>query len=293
MTRVRLFFCVAVVLVVAFCAFAQPALAQSSNHFQVRALPQAPTTGIKPDSNPPPTANLYALNQAFVATFFPTSNSDGTDLWPCFGNSTSPNTDCPSIGNPTVTFPTGGVALGVPAYVWSYANCDAPNPQTTYTPCGQTETWYEDDSGDSADDLIYQIVATQGTKIIADSGIVDFVGANPYGGLTPPADVIIYGDQNYGTLGATGQNNGNCDANFNYPVASNMESGITYPYVIAANKTCVDPVPGLATLTATTELATPKYTKTTKGCPSGESVCYTVKFTKKYSVTQKWNIWFQ
>jgi hypothetical protein len=253
----------------------------------------------KPDSNPPPTKNLYGLGQAFVFSPFTQSssptNSDGTDLWPCFGNTSSANVDCPTIGNPTQTFPTGAAALGTPAYVWSFSACDASS--SSVGPCGQTNTWYEDDTLDTTDDLIYSITATQvqsgKTVYVADSGIVDFAGVNPFGGASPAADVVIYGDQNFGTLGVTGKNNGNCSGNFNYPVASNQESGITYPYVIAAGKTCVDPVPGLVTLTATTELGTPTYTKTTKGCPNGETSCYTVKFTKKYSVSQKWTIWLQ
>lgn len=288
MTKFRFFQCAVLVVIIAFCAFAQPALAQPPRIPQVRALPSAPSTGARPETGP--TANLYALTAAFTATAYPTVNSDGTDLWPCFG-SNSVNTDCPTIGNPSITFPNGGVALGVPSYVWSYTNCDGDT--ATSLPCGQTETFYEDDSNDSTDDLIYEIVVTQGSNTVLDSGWVDFVGANPYGGLTPPADVVIYGDSNFGTLGATGTNNGNCTADYNYPLASNPPTA--YPYIVAANKTCVNPVPGTATLTAITELATPKYTKSTKVsvCGTVGPPCWTVKFTKKYSVTQKWTIWLE
>jgi hypothetical protein len=52
-------------------------------------------------------------------------------------------------------------------------------------------------------------------------------------------------------------------------------------------------VAGLATLTATTEVGTPKYTKSTSKtvCGAVGVPCYTVKWTKKYSVAQKSTIW--
>ena len=179
--------------------------------------------------------------------------------------------------------PTGGAAIGIPQYVWSFSACDGTS---NLNPCGQTETWYEDDSGDTTDDLIYAITATQvqsgKTVYVADSGVVDFAGPNPFGGASPPADVVIYGDQNFGTGGATGKNNGNCSANFNYPVSWPT---ITYPYVVAANKTCVNPLPGLVTITALTELAHPTYTV------HGSTA--TVKFTVIKKLTQKWTIWLQ
>lgn len=280
MTRTRCFHLATVALIVTVCFSGQLALSQS--HFEVRAVPhQAQTT---PDSNPAPTANLYGLSATFAGTPFALGpNTDGSDRWPCFG-SNSTNTDCPTIGNPSITFPTGGAALGVPQYVWSYTACDANS--SSVPPCGQTNTFYEDDSNDSTDDLIYLLTATQvqSGKVVyvADSGTVDFAGANPFGGAAPPADVVIYGDQNFGTLGATGKNNGNCSANFNYPVTYPT---ITYPYVVAANKTCVNPVPGLVTITALTELAHPTYTQ------HGSTA--TVKFTIIKKLQQKWTIWLQ
>ncbi len=219
-------------------------------------------------SNPPPPDNLYGLGQSFAAYAL---DGSGADEWPCFGGGSG--ADCPTIV-------AGGVVVGIPQYVWSFANCDASCASDT-TPCGQTETWYEDDSNDTSakDDLTYSVVVTQGKNVIADSGTVDF-GPNPYGGLTPPADVIIFGDQNFGTLGETGKNNGNCEADFNYP--SPVLPGV---FVVAANKTCVDPVPGLATLTATTSVSTAIFT-TTKGVT-------TVKYTAKHKLAQKWTIFFQ
>jgi hypothetical protein len=56
------------------------------------------------------------------------------------------------------------------------------------------------------DDLLYRVEVVQGTNVIYDSGTIDF-GPNPFGGLTPPADVIFSGDTNFGTLGETGKNN--------------------------------------------------------------------------------------
>jgi hypothetical protein len=225
-------------------------------------------------SNPPPTKNLYGLDPAFAAYAI---DPAGSNEWPCFGGSTNP--DCSGIQE-------GGVVLGIPQYVWSFADCDANTPQST-TPCGQTEVWYEDDTGDTTDDLIYTLKVTQMQggllAYISDSGTVD-LGPNPHGGMTPPADVIIAGDQNFGTLGQTGKNNGNCDANFNYPTKENP-AGVEF--VIAANKICSDPIPGPAMFISTVEIATPTYKlNSTLGT-------YTVTYTVRYKLEQKWNIFFQ
>jgi len=97
-----------------------------------------------------------------------------------------PSADCSTV-------PDGGVVVGGPAYIWQLNNntfsgngygCNAFTNGTTstgtYNPCGQTESWYEDDSNDTSatDELLYSIVVTQGSAIIADSGEVDF-GPNP------------------------------------------------------------------------------------------------------------------
>jgi hypothetical protein len=281
--KFHVFVCLAIV---ALFVCGQQLLAQEvPHHYHTQLVHRVNSDHAIPQTNPAPPAGLYGTSQVFAATPLPSGvNTDGTDLWPCFGNSSSANPDCPTIGDPSVTFPSGGVAVGGPQYTWSFAACDA-SASTDTTPCGQTETWYEDDSNDTAstDDLTYSITATQvqsgKTVYIADSGTVDF-GPNPYGGLSPAANVIIYGDQNFGTLGATGKNNGNCDANFNYP--SPVLPGV---FVVAANKTCVNPVPGVATITATTSIATATF-KTVKGVT-------TVTYKVKYKVAQKWNIFFQ
>jgi len=295
MTKFRVFQVLAFLAVVAFLVCGQSALAQniaqSKPPFQVKLMPPRP-----PEAYPEITintatpANLYGTSQTFAATVFPTVNSDGTDIWPCFG-SNSTNPDCPTIGNPSITFPSGGAAVGVPEYSWSLASCNQTS--TTVPPCGQTETFYEDDTpATTTDDLTYSLTVTQiqggVAKYIANSGTVDFL-TNPFGGASPPARIIIFGDQGFGTMGVSGTNNGNCVGNFNYPSATDPNTSV---FVIAAGKTCVAPISGLATLTATTEIATPKYTKQTLAskCLGVGPPCWTVTYTKKYLLTQKWNI---
>ncbi len=68
-----------------------------------------------------------------------------------------------------------------------------------------------------------------------------------------------------------------------------------WPYVVAANKTCVEPVNGLATVTALTSLATPTWSYKANAAPKGSTVSpggvWTVKFAAaKYKLTQKFNI---
>jgi hypothetical protein len=307
MAKSRWFRVLACLTIVAFFACGQQALAQggtqSTPRFRIKALPKTQPQ-VPPDITDGPPADLFPLTAAFTATSYPTVNSDGSDLWPCKGDTSLPKMDCPAIGDPSVTFPTGGLAVGVPAYVWSLSACDGTmngssvGGSPTYIPCGQTETFYEDDTGDSTDDVLYRVEVTQGTgtntKIIADSGTQDF-GPDPFAHASPPADFEGFtGDMNFGTLGVpTGPNNGNCDADFNYPATS--DTSAVFPFTIAANKTCVDPVAGLATVTATTEFATPRYTKkmTVAACAPSAPPCYRVTYTKKYSITQKWDIWFQ
>jgi len=297
MTKSR-FLLVCSVAMFAFLACTQPAVAQSAARFHVKAVPSKHAE-VRENVNPAPPDDLYALEAAFTATsfLFP-ANSDTTFIWPCFGDTSTPNPDCMTIGDPSQTFPTGGVAVGAPAYVWSLADCDGTTNGSsvggspTYIPCGETETWYEDDSNDSTDDLLYIVEVEQGTKVIYDSGTIDF-GTNPFAGGTPPFDVVFSGPTNFGTLGVAGENNGNCEPDAGYPTAT--DPGAT-PFIIQANKTCVDPAPGLATITVTTELATPKYStkKTTvAACKPAAPPCYAVTYTKKYSISQKWNIWLQ
>jgi len=297
MKKFRFFQLLACLAIVGFFACGQVALAQddaqSKIHYHIKLVPRAPGVEGEVISNVAPVANLYPLSAVFTATVFPTdTNGDGSDIWPCFGNGAGTG-DCPFIGSPQINFPAGGAALGVPSYVWSLTSC---NETTTSTPpCGQTETFYEDDTAATAtEDLTYTLTVTQGTgtgtKYIVDSGTVDF-GINPFGGATPPADVVIYGDQGFGDQGiAIGPNNGNCSADFNYPSTTNPDVGV---FVIQAGKTCVAAVSGLATLTATTEIATPHYAhKTTvAACAPPAPPCYTVTYTSVHKLIQKWTIW--
>jgi hypothetical protein len=238
------------------------------------------------------------VTQAFTTSPYPnwTNNPDGAELWPCFGHNGT-NVNCPTIGNPAIGF--DGIAIGSPLFTWYLANCDGTTNGTQvpyvqgetwnayaingyYVPCGQSVNFYQDYANDNTDDLLISFVVTQGLNVIADSGTQDW-GPNPYGG----GEVIVnYQDFNFGTLGDSGPNNGNCVPNYDYPTSSVPTS---YPLVIAAGKTCIDPVAGPATITVTTALATPTWTCITK---LSVTTC-TVKYSRKYSLQQHWNIFLQ
>jgi hypothetical protein len=151
----------------------------------------------------------------------------------------------------------------------------------SYVPCGQVNTWYQDSSGDNSDDLLWSVVVTQGGSVIADTGTQDW-GPNPFAGSI----VVFYQDFNFGTLGDVGPNNGNCVPSYNYPGSSLPTA---YPVIVAADKTCVDPVSGPATIYVTTSLATPTWTCKTR---DGATTC-TVKYTKTYEMKQQWDIYLQ
>jgi hypothetical protein len=265
-----------------------------------------------PELAPPPALiGLFAnLTQSFPTLG---ANADGSDVWPCFGRGNNP--DCAMIGNPPVPLPRGGIVMGRPAFVWALQNndvigfgigngvgCDALTNGTVgqiyegvlYRPCGQIFTSYEDDTGDSTDDLLQRIVVTQGTRIIYDSGVTDF---GPAGPITYPVDVALYNDINFGYWpGAQdGPNNGNCSGNVGYPLtAPAFPQGTVYQ--IASNSTCQQPVAGPATFTTYTELATPEYKQVTgKECTSKgvASPCFTVKFSRRYLIHQNFDIFLQ
>ncbi len=287
---------VAVLAVVALFVCGQQAQAAENHHpkFAIKIVPHQPGSEIATPSVLTP--NLYGVSAASAYTQYPNNNSDGSDLWPCFGSydgthTSTENPDCPTVGDPKQGFPAGGAVLGTLSYSWPLAACNATS--TTSPECMQTNTWYEDDSGDSTDELLYIVEATQGSTVLADSGTVDF-GPNAYGGLSPAADVIIYGDQNLGDMGISGPNNGNCEAAYNYPLASPANPGGVY--VVPAGKTCGVPTTGAVKFSATTEVGKPAYTKVTHGTVDGTpctvaAPCYTVKWTKVYSVAQSWTIW--
>jgi hypothetical protein len=246
-------------------------------------------------------ANLYSLSAVFAFTAYNLPlNNDNTALWPCFGSydgsaNSSENPDCPTVGDPKTGLYAGGMVTGAPAYTWSLSDCTGTSTTSPY--CGEVDTFYEDDTVDLTDDELYTVEITQGSNVIYDSGTED-IGPN-YFNLTPseyPIQVIFTSPANFGTQGETGENNGNCFPSVNYPLATNSYTGY---YQVAANKTCVAPVAGPATVTATTEFGTPVYTADTKGTGGAGQTCtktapcYTVKWTKKYSISQKFTIYLQ
>lgn len=263
--------------------------------------------------NPSEPLQIVGLQANFTQAY-PTmgANADGSDIWPCLGRGN--NTDCAIVGNPPVPLPRGGIVMGRPAFTWALQNnniigfglgngtgCDAltngtvgqPSEGVLYRPCGQIVTTYEDDTGDSSDDLLQRIVVTQGNKIIFDSGIVDF---GPAGPINYPVSVILDTDANFGYWpGAqNGPNNGNCTGNSNYPL-----SAAAFPatgYTLASNSTCEQPVAGPATFTTYTALATPEYERVTgRACTSkgAASPCFTVKFSRRYLIHQNWQIFLE
>ncbi len=291
----------------AVSAIGQPAAA-GSHHRPIRVL-LAP--GVHSAREAGYADALRSLAAAFTQVNSSVTNTDGGDLWPCFGRAGGANLDCPTIGNPVVPFPPGGVVLGVPSYVWNLQNapgnrgsgrgCDAAVNGTTgpfgaaYKPCGQLATWYEDDTFDSTDDLLQRVVVTQGRTIIFDSGTVDFGPAGP--AVTYPADVILYTDANFGVWPGAGfgRNNGNCSADINYPLAAASFPAGSY-YVVAAGRTCLPPVTGPAVFTTTTSLATPAYTEVSGTACTARGVaspCYTVKWTATHAIKQDFNIYLQ
>jgi hypothetical protein len=305
----------ATVALVATTVSGQPATSKEMQRLMLPSLAPARANGDgvgQPSSRMPP-PQLIGL-QAHLTQAYPVvnGNSDGSDLWPCLGRGNNP--DCAMIGNPPVPLPRGGIVMGRPAFTWALQNnniigfglgngtgCDALTNGTTggvaegplYRPCGQIFTSYEDDTGDSTDDLLQRIIVSQGDKVIYDSGIQDF---GPAGPIKYPVDVILFGDANFGYWpGAQdGPNNGNCTGDVHYPLAA-----ATFPatgYTVASNSTCQQPVAGPATFTTYTELATPEYRRLTgRACTSKgvASPCFTVKWNRRYLIHQDWNIFLE
>ena len=283
------------------------------HHRLMMPSPHATTNSLVRKSGAAPPPALISL-QAHLTQAYPdiAANADGSDVWPCFGRGNNP--DCAMIGNPPVPLPRGGIVMGRPAFTWALQNdniigfglgngvgCDAftngtvgqpYQPGVLYRPCGQIFTSFEDDTGDSTDDLLQRVVVKQGDKIIYDSGVVDF---GPAGPIKYPVDVVLYTDANFGYWpGAQdGPNNGNCSGNLGYPLTAPTFSAA---YVIASNTTCQQPVAGPATFTTYTELATPEYKQVTgRACThlGVQSPCYTVKYTKRYLIHQNWDIFLE
>ena len=296
MSKCRWFQVVALLAIVSFCVCSQMAFARAHAVVVPRAHSDV--------ASYPPTPGLYAVNQAFAGSPYPNwiTNTDGVELWPCFGDNGG-NLDCPTIGN--LPDPFSGIAVGVPSYTWSLADCDGTtngtqnpyvqgetwNPlaiNTYYIPCGQINTFYQDYTGDTTDDILWTAVVTQGASVIADTGIQDW-GPNGFG-ANPGQLIVFYQDFNFGALGVSGANNGNCVGDYNYPTSSPSPTNpLVYPVITAAGKTCSDPVAGPATIKVTTEVATPTWT-----CRTNHSVTTcTVRYAKVSSVIQTWSIYLQ
>lgn len=295
MSKSRCFQEMALVAIVAFCACSQMAFART----RAVVARQSQVQPALPASYPSP--GLYPVMQAFAGSPYPnwTNNSDGVELWPCFGGDGN-NTNCASIGNPSIAF--NGLAIGTPAFTWSLAACNGTTngTQTPYTwdqgatwnayaingyyiPCGQIMTIYQDYANDNTDELLIRAEVTQGSNVIADTGIQDW-GPNPYANGEV---IVVYQDFNFGALGDTGLNNGNCVPNANYP--DTIPPAPTYPIITAAGHTCVDPVTGPATVSVHTVLATPTWT-----CIDNQgAVSCKVRYTTVHSMHQQWNIYLQ
>lgn len=289
------------------------AAGQDTHHRMMRGWPQ-PFAGDAQTGTITPKLKLHGL-QATLTQMSATigANDDGTDLWPCFGLTPGPNLDCPTVGNPTVGLPQGGIVVGYPSYIWWLQNtqnggrgnasgwgCDAlingttGTTKTTYMPCTQIATWYEDNTNDSTDDLLQRILVTQGSRIIYDSGVVDYGPAGPT--VSYPVDVILNTDANFGYWPGTaaGPNNGNCSPDVNYPLTS--PAFPNKPYVVESNQTCQEPVHGPAKFHTTTTLATPTYTKRVGAVCTANGVaspCYTVSWSKKDGITQDFEVFLE
>jgi len=250
-----------------------------------------------------PAPGLYAVTQAFVGSPYPnwTNNTNGVELWPCFGSGGG-NGDCPSIGNPAIGF--DGIAIGDPSFTWSLAACDGTtngtqNPYSWdqgatwnayaingfYVPCGQINIFYQDYTNDTSDDILWRAQVTQGLNVIADTGTQDW-GPNGFAAINGQL-IVFYQDFNFGTLGDSGPNNGNCVPNYNYP--DTIPPALSYPVITAGGHTCGDPAAGPATMTVETSVATPTWT-----CKDKEGVVTCkVKYTTVYSLKQEWKIYLQ
>jgi len=341
--------CLVLALVVAVC-FGQPLFA-AERHFHVAVIPGShhseastgPAAGLygisayfgaEPLNAPVGTANVNPWSGPYPGT---TSATPPNDLWPCFGDNTA-QPDCTYIGETagevyspsTATSLPQQIVLGSPSYTWYLSantatsqpyGCDATTASDTFHMCAQAINWYQDNSGDTTDELLWSIEVEQGTKIIYDSGTQDY-GPNPYGGYlaaTGVAPVIVfYEDLTFGLAGHSGASNvdGPCFQSYNYPSTVNGDPAGTYEglvntfgglFGVTAGKTCVAPTSGLATVTITTWLAPATWTgvtvkskcnAATMGAPPNSSspYCYTVKYgtaAKANVVSQKFTIWLE
>jgi len=292
---------------VTLCGLASAAELRQRHMLPSSDSQQAPRAAFVASTAEAPPARIFAL-QANLTQVFPTIevNADGSDLWPCLGHTTG-NPDCPVVGNPSRPLPRGGIVVGFPSNIWSLASgpaavngvgCDALTNGTTgphpaqYRPCAQLDTWFEDNSNDPTDDLLQRIIVTQGSRVIYDSGTVDY---GPAGPITYPVRVLLNYDVNFGFWpgAAVGPNNGNCSPDVGYPLSAPTNPGTTY--VVAAGQTCEQPVAGKVHFFTVTQLATPKYTEaSSKVCAASgvASPCFTVTWTRHDEIHQDFDAFF-
>jgi hypothetical protein len=289
----------------ALCLSTGTAVAQGANHPSIRFMSA-------PGDNGAARTGAHALKpffkglQAAFTQAYPVigANADGTDLWPCVSGSTA-NPDCPTLGNPVIQFPRDAVVTGFPGFGFALQNtpglgngtgCDAlvngTGPQgTPYKPCAQITTWYDDNTNDSTDDLLWRIEVTQGGNIIYASGTIDFGPAGP--NVKYPVHVVLSNDANLGYWpgAGTGPNNGNCSKDIFYPLANPAFPGGFYE--VAAGKSCVRPHAGPAQVTEVTLLATPAYAQVSGNACTGKGVaspCYVVKWTRTQEIRQNFTV---
>ena len=222
MAKLRLCQLVSSLAMVTFLVCGQPALAQATSaknrlHIQAHVVS---TVDQSVEGAIVEKEILYQLTSGFGV--LPPKDANGDDEWPCVPNSANANyPDCSNIA-------PGGIVIGVPGFTQSLAKCDDSTSTISY--CGQIFWFYEDDTGDSTDDLIVTIAVKQGENYIAD--VVYNFGPNPY----PAGSVVIISDDTaFGTLGETGPGNGFC---------------------YYSTETCVNPKAGSATGTVTTTVGT-------------------------------------
>jgi len=219
--KFRLLLLFVCLVTVGFLISGQPAMAQSPHHIQVRVVSGDGHVALRANAKKEKKA-LEQLSSGFGV--LPPVDGGGNDEWPCFPNQNANGADCSQIA-------TGGVVIGTPAYSQSLSACDANSGSSPN--CGQVFWFYEDDTGDTTDDLVVSIVVKQGKNFVLDTGPFNF-GANPFGSA-PGTVIVISDDTAFGTLGESGPGNGFC---------------------AGSTETCVNPVAGVASVTVTTTVGT-------------------------------------
>jgi hypothetical protein len=323
----RLLTILALVAIVILLASGQQAFAQTKaphhlNHFTMvhrnhsNAAQADPATSTTTPPGLYPLMAIFSISPAVADPVEPT-NSDGFDIWPCFGDGSGTG-DCPYIGDPRQNFPSGGMIIGIPVFTW-YANSNASlgivgcgDQTSVFSFCLQANNWYEDATLDTTDDLLWRMVVTQGWNIVFDSGTQDY-GPDIFGQTAAdyPFTSGFYADANLGNLGQTGRNNGNCFPNSTPTNAPSLFGAAYYPlaspafappyYGVSANNTCGPLIAGMpALVTITVSLATPRYTQHTNTytCTAADGTligppCYTVKYDKVWSETQRFAVWIK